>query len=95
MAKKLKQKSLTLNDLVKYNQEILFPALNDKFAKNKEETENIFSKIMDGQDKILKIVEDLKSDNIAGSEERRRQEEKLENYEIRIKIVEKKMAISA
>lgn len=32
-AKKVSQKSLTLNDLVKYNQEVLFPVLDEKFSK--------------------------------------------------------------
>ena len=95
MAKKLNQKYLTLNDLAKYNQEVLFPALDDKFAKIKEEIQEKFDKVLDGQDKILKTMEDLKSDNTAGSESEKRQEVKLENHEIRIKIVEKKMAISA
>lgn len=31
--KKVRQKYLTLNDLAKYNQEVLFPALDEKFAK--------------------------------------------------------------
>jgi DNA anti-recombination protein RmuC len=109
-------KSLTLDELVRYNQEVLFPALDDKFAKIDDnfakvssnfikiderfdkvdkEIEEKFDKIMTGQDKILKSIEDLKSDNTAGIEAQKRQNEKLENHETRIKVVERRVGITA
>lgn len=134
MAKKVKkktirQKSLTLNDLVKYNQKVLFPALDYKFAKIDDkfakiddkfakiddkfakiddkfammdkrfdgidkEIQEKFDKIMIGQDKLFKIIEDLRSDKIAGSEACKRQDQKLENHEIRIKVVEQKIGVA-
>lgn len=106
--KKISQKSLTLDDLVKYNQEVLFPALDDKFAKIdgkfakidnhfekiEEEIREKFDKVLNGQDKILKTIEDLRSDNIASTQLYKKQERKLENHEIRIKIIEKKVGIA-
>jgi hypothetical protein len=96
------QKSLTLDELVKYNQEVLFPALDDKFAKIDDKFAKIdgeikekFDKVLTGQDKILKSIEDLKSDNTAGIEAQKRQNEKLENHETRIKVVERRVGITA
>ncbi len=96
-----KQKPLTLNDLAKYNQEVLFPALDDKFAKidgrfNKveEEIKEKFGKVLTGQDKILKGIEDLKSEQTADTAVHKRQDGKLENHETRIKIVERKVGIA-
>lgn len=121
--KKIYQKSLTLNDLVKYNQEVLFPAMDHKFAKidNKfikidnhfakidekfakiddhfeeihKEIKEKFDKVMIGQDKILKEITDSRSENIAGVDLYKRQDKKLENHEIRIKIVEQKVGVVA
>lgn len=96
------QKSLTLDELVKYNQEVLFPALDDKFAKIDDkftkvdgEIKEKFDKVLIGQDKILKSIEDLSSENTAGIELHKKQEYKLENHEVRIKIVERKVGIAA
>lgn len=119
MAKKTRiqksnQKPLTLDGLVKYNQEVLFPALDDKFAKiddkfvkvnerfNKidarfdkvdEEIEEKFDKIMLGQDKILNELVDLKAENTASAELYKRQDRKIENHDIRIITIEKKLNI--
>ncbi len=98
-----------MNDLVKYNQEVLFPALDHKFTKIDEtfikidkrfdgidkEIKEKFDKVLDGQDKLVKSIENLKSDNTAGSEAYKRQDGKLENHEIWIKIVEQKVGVAA
>ncbi len=122
-AKKIHQKPLTVDDLAKYNQKILFPALDDKFAKIDDkfakiddsfekvgdrfnkiddrfdktdgEIEEKFNKIMDGQDKILKIIEDLKTEQTMDVAVHKRQDGKLENHETRIKIVENKLGVAA
>ncbi len=101
-SKKIRQKSLTLNDLVKYNREVLFPVLDNKLAKIDEKFKNIdneikekFNKVLIGQDKIMKTLEDIKSDNTASLGAQKRQEDKLEDHEIRIKIVERKAGIVA
>lgn len=119
MAKKTRiqksnQKPLTLDGLVKYNQEVLFPALDDKFAKiddkfvkvnerfNKidarfdkvdEEIEEKFDKIMVGQDKILNELAGLRAENTASAELYKRQDRKIENHDIRIITIEKKLNI--
>lgn len=46
--KKNHQKSLTLDDLAKYNQKVLFPALDDKFAK----IDGKFAKVNERFDKV-------------------------------------------
>jgi len=141
--KKINQKPLTLDDLVKYNQKVLFPALDDKFAKMddkfakmddkfaniddkfakmddkfakmddsfekiggrfakidwkfeeiKEEIKDKFDKVLTGQDKILKIIEDLKSEQTMDVAVHKRQDRKLENHEIRIKIAEEKLEVA-
>lgn len=97
-----KQKALTLDGLVKYNQEVLFPALDDKFAKIDDnftkidgEIKEKFDKVLTGQDKILKGIGDLKSEQTADIAIHKRQDGKLENHETRIKIVERKVGIAA
>lgn len=65
-----------------------------RFDKIDEEIKEKFDKVLDGQDKLMKSIEDLKSDNIADSEVHKRQEEKNENFEIRLKIVEQKVGIA-
>lgn len=129
-AKKIRQKSLTLNDLAKYNQEVLFSALDHNFAKiNKKftkiddkftkidetfikidqrfdemdkrfdgidkEIKEKFDKVLDGQDKLMKSIENLKSDNTASSEAYKRQDKKLDNHETRIVAMEQKVGIAA
>jgi len=134
--KKINQKPLTLDDLVKYNQKVLFPALDDKFAniddkfakmddkfakmddkfaniddrfgkvgdrfnkiderfdKIDMEIEDKFDKVLTGQDKILKIIEDLKSEQTMDVAVHKRQDGKLENHEMRIQIVEEKLEVA-
>jgi len=105
-----------LNDLTKYNQKVLFPALDNKFAKiddkfasiddrfgkvgerfNKiderfdkvdEEIREKFDKVLTGQDKILKELVDMRTENTINASLYQRQDGKLENHEIRIQIVE-------
>lgn len=101
-AKKIHQKSLTLNDLVKYNQEVLFPALDHKFAKINNHFEEIhkeieekFDKVMTGQDKILNEIAAFRSESIASVDLYKKQDKKLENHEIRIMVVEQKVGVAA
>ncbi|MBU4338640.1 hypothetical protein KKB43_03015 [Patescibacteria group bacterium] len=68
-----------------------FTKINNRFNKIDKRFDNVdkeikekFDKVLDGQDKIMKSIGDLKSDNIADSEVHKRQEEKNENFEIRI-----------
>lgn len=98
-----------MKDLAKYNQKVLFPALDDKFAKIDDkfakiddsfgkvgdrfnkiddrfdktdgEIEEKFNRIMDGQDKILKIIEDLKTEQTMDAAVHKRQDGKLESSE--------------
>lgn len=59
MPKQKKQESLTLDGLVKYNQEVLFPYLKETFAGKKEfvgfkkEMTDFKNKNLTGQDEIL------------------------------------------
>lgn len=100
--KKVCKKPLTLNDLVKYNREVLFPALDDKFAKIDDKFAKIdgeikvkFDRVLTGQDKILKELVDLKTEQTADTAVHKRHDEKLENHERRIGVVEKKLDIVA
>lgn len=100
--KKIRRKSLTLGDLAKYNQEVLFPALDDKFskidgkfAKIEEEIKEKFDKVLTGQDKILKEIVDLRTENTVNASLYQAQDEKLENHETRISVVEKELDIVA
>lgn len=60
-ANKIYQKSLTLNDLVKYNQEVLFPSMDHKFAKIDHKFAKIdekFAKIDNQFEEIHKEIEE-------------------------------------
>lgn len=100
--KKIRQKALTLNSLIKYNQEVLFPALDDKFAKIDDKFTKIdreikekFDKVLTGQDKILNELEKLKTESAVDISLHNRHDEKLENHEKRIIIVERKLNVAA
>ena len=78
--------------------------LNNKVDSNisglKSETENMksemdekFNLVLNSQDRILKSLENLETDNTMGAGASRRQEDKLENHEERIVLVEEKLGI--
>ena len=54
-----------------------------------------FNKLLTGQDQILKRLDDLETDKIMDVAAHRRQEDKLENHEERIVIVEEKLEIDS
>ena len=54
-----------------------------------------FDRLLTGQDQILKRLEDLETDNTMGAGTSRRQEDKLENHEERIVVVEKTLKIGS
>ena len=53
-----------------------------------------FNRLLTGQDHILKRLEDLETDNTMGAGTSRRQEDKLENHEERIVVVEEELEIN-
>lgn len=62
---KSNQRPLTLKELINYNQEVLFPFLEERFVTKKEfenfkrEFENFKNETLTGQDKILKKLDIL------------------------------------
>lgn len=72
-----------------------FVKIDERFDKVDKEIDEKFDKIMIGQDKILKGIEDLKSEQKVDVIVHKRQDKKLENHETRIKIIERKVGIAA
>ncbi len=70
-----------------------FGKIYKRFDAVDAEIKEKFDKIVTGQDKILKIVTDLRSDQAAGAETDKRHNKKLENHEARIVVIEKKLNI--
>ena len=90
MAKKGNQKPLTLNDLVKYSHEILFPAMEERFA-TKEELKNFEDKTLTSLDSLLKKMDIL----LTEKEVREYQEEKEKKlFAIFIKALKKHNILS-
>jgi len=54
-----------------------------------------FNRLLTGQDQILKRLGDLETDNTMDVAAHRRQEDKLENHEERIVVVEEKLEIDS
>lgn len=71
MAKKGNQKPLTLDDLAKYSHEILFPAMEERFA-TKKELKNFEDKTLTSLDSLLNKMDIL----LTEKEVREYQEEK-------------------
>ncbi|MBU3965205.1 hypothetical protein KKG29_01675 [Patescibacteria group bacterium] len=99
--------TLTKNDLVKIKDVVLgavepmmvatqkeFVKIDERFGKIEKDIEVKFDKVITGQDKILKGVEDMKDEIKMDILARKRRDEKLENHEIRIVAVEKKLDIA-
>ncbi|MEA1936616.1 MAG: hypothetical protein U9N04_00710 [Patescibacteria group bacterium] len=60
-----------------------------------DEMDGKFNKLLTGQDQVLKRLVDLETDNTMDVAVHRRQEDKLENHEERIIIVEKELKIDS
>jgi len=59
----------------------------------RDEMSEKFDRVLSGQDKILKRSEDLETDNVMSAAVHRRQDDKLENHEKRIVVVEDKVLV--
>lgn len=59
------------------------------------EMDGKFDKLLTGQDQVLKRLVDLETDNTMDVAVHRRQEDKLENHEERIIIIEKELKINS
>ncbi len=75
MAKEKNQKPLTLDNLAKYNNEILFPAMEERFVI-KGEFKNFQDKTLTSLDSLLNKMDIL----LTEKEVREYQEEKEKNY---------------
>lgn len=76
------QKPLTLNDLIKYNNEVTFPYINEHCA-SKDDLKNFATKdsvneILSGQAEILKELKDLKEEKNLGDAQDIRKKKVLE-----------------
>lgn len=113
-------KNIVLNDLGKFTDEVLLPAIDDlmdqkmdeklknfrgqlklEFATKRdlekidEKIDSKFNAVIIGQDKILKKLEDIETEQTMDIEVHKRQDGKLENHETRIKVVEIKLGVAA
>ena len=71
-----------------------FEQVDRKFEqvdKRFEQVDEKFRKSLDNQDKILDSLENLETDNTAGAMASRRRDDKLENHEGRIIVVEERL----
>ena len=59
----------------------------------KSEMSEKFDKVLNGQDQILERLDNLETDNTMDSAVHRRHEDKLENHEKRIAVVENKILV--
>ncbi|MBI2041949.1 MAG: hypothetical protein HYT20_02945 [Candidatus Nealsonbacteria bacterium] len=101
MPKNKIKKPLTLDELAEYNQEVLFPALEERFAtKNdlrqmkeeiKEETRDGVEKLLIKADKILKKMDDKETEEASGLALYKRHDQKLDDHEARIAKLEIKV----
>lgn len=112
-------KNIALNDLGKFTDEVLLPAIDDlmdqkmdeklknfrgqlklEFATKRdlekidEKIDGKFNIVITGQDKILKKLEDIETEQTMDIEVHKRHGEKLENHEGRIQTVEEKLEIA-
>ena len=68
--------------------------LDNKVDELKNEMDEKFNLVLNSQDKVLKTLGDLETDNTMGAGASRRREDKLENHEERIVATEEKLGIS-
>lgn len=71
-----KEKSLTLGELAKYNQEVLFPFMKENFVNKKEFKKNKNNTIK-FQDQVLKDLSDLKQEKTISDDQDKRQKKVL------------------
>ena len=71
-----KEKPLTLDQLAKYNQEVFFPYMEERFATKKELTE-FKSESFNKQDEILAKLTALSQEKTVGDEQDKRQKKVL------------------
>ncbi len=67
--------------------------MNGKFDKLENKMDDKFNLVLNSQDEVLKRLGDLETDNVMGAGVSRRHEDKLENHEERIVVVEEKLGI--
>jgi len=71
-----KEKPLTLEELAKYNQEIMFPFMKENFV-NKKEFKELKNDLVSFKDSALKDLGDLKQEKTIGDEQDKRQKKVL------------------
>ena len=75
-----------------------FNLVNEKFDRVDEKFDRVdekFNLVLNSQDQVLKRLEDLETDNTMGAGTSRQQEDKLENHEERIIVVEEELEINS
>jgi hypothetical protein len=72
-----KEKPLTLEELAKYNQEIMFPFMKENFV-NKKEFKELKNDLVSFKDSALKDLGDLKQEKTIGDEQDKRKTKVLE-----------------
>jgi len=95
---KKKNKKMTIDKLAELTQrgfEALGSEIESKMKSEisglKGEMKEKFDVVLNNQDHILKRLEDLEADNVMDTAVYRRHEDKLENHEKRIVVVENKI----
>ncbi len=89
---------MTMEKLAEMTQQgfkALEDGLENKVGGLENRMDGKFNKLLTGQDQILKRLEDLEADNTIDVSAHRRQEDKLENHEERIIVVEEKLEIDS
>ena len=78
-------------EVIRYEMKEENKKLEERIEKKMAERFNL---VLDGQDEIMKKLEDLETEKTMGAEAGRRQEDKLEDHEERIETVEGKLNIA-
>lgn len=85
--------AITKKDIEKLSE--VFATKEDlKGFATKEDLASLKNEMLTGQDKIMKKLEDISIEQKMAYSQSRRQEEKTDNHEIRIKILEEKVLVS-
>ena len=87
---------MTIDKLAEITQrgfELLRGEMKNEIGGLRDEMSEKFDRVLSGQDKILKRSEDLETDNVMSAAVHRRQDDKLENHEERIVVVEEKVLV--
>jgi len=89
------KKPLTLDDLAKYNQEVLFPFMKETFA-GKKDFDEFKDDMMNFKDEALQKLEILTQERTVGDEQDKRQKEVLKIHNTALKdgkILSEKQAL--